>query len=452
MIKKIGLTLVLFISVYLLDAQQYDDYCGTMDISLKKFEKLPWIGNNQYLDNILDSVGYYSLEFDYDKILYRVPVKFWIYRKSDKTGGATEEELKNLMYDLNFHNLQNKTGFIYYMRPDIHYINSTRHTKMGYYLEAAWQSVIRHSEGCINVLIPEDLIKRTGKGRNYLKGTYNKVTEAVIITRSTSSTSLSHEIGHYFGLLHPHRNFDTGKCRQEAVDRTRTYKGCFKSGLICEQSGDGLCDTPAEPVLIDLVNQDCKYTGNLKDNWNDLYVPETENIMSYHKFLRCRTKFTNGQIAVMLYSANERNVEGWNAKLHPEYVFDEFEPDDSKETASYTTFNQRQYHTFNQIYMGKKKQSDDNKTDWIKFRIDKPVPSKVEIKTEIAKTAGTITLVTIYDSNENVVMKEQKTNQKGYSTVVFSNVREGWYFAKIERLNPPQSNSIYDYYITVFAK
>lgn len=72
----------------------------------------------------------------------------------------------------------------------------------------------------INVHIVEDY---EGGG-----GVYNSFADIIVVERSVYTTlsgvsTLAHEIGHYFGLEHTHRNSDKGKCRQECVSRTREF-------------------------------------------------------------------------------------------------------------------------------------------------------------------------------------------------------------------------------------
>ncbi|MFN8300599.1 MAG: T9SS type A sorting domain-containing protein [Chitinophagales bacterium] len=81
----------------------------------------------------------------------------------------------------------------------------------------------------------------------------------------TATTTLPHEVGHYFGLLH---TFDDGN-GVEYVD-----------GSNCNTAGDGFCDTPA-----DFLDQrtPCPYTGNQTDPHGDLYstVIDETLYMSY---------------------------------------------------------------------------------------------------------------------------------------------------------------------------
>jgi len=80
---------------------------------------------------------------------------------------------------------------------------------------------------------------------------------------------LSHELGHVLGLPHTHgmsNEFPT----DELVD-----------GSNCATAGDRICDTPADPNLLGLVDGACVYTGTARDANGMSYAPLTDNIMSY---------------------------------------------------------------------------------------------------------------------------------------------------------------------------
>jgi Secretion system C-terminal sorting domain len=122
-------------------------------------------------------------------------------------------------------------------------------------------------------------------------------------TGSDPST-LAYELGHYFGLLlHTHAFAKdapgpTHVCRREPVSRTRTFNPyaliplwgtvCLPSNIVntfvgkkmCEVTGDGFCDTPADPHLPGKLSV-CTYIGTTLDLFNDTYSPDTHNLMSY---------------------------------------------------------------------------------------------------------------------------------------------------------------------------
>lgn len=105
--------------------------------------------------------------------------------------------------------------------------------------------------------------------------------------------AISHELGHFFGLYHPH---ETSFGRE------------YADGSNCDTAGDLLCDTPAEPDLTFFHNQQCHYTGNdspiiLVDPQGDRYIPSVTNIMSYIQ-PKCMKTFTNQQFKKMILVHN----------------------------------------------------------------------------------------------------------------------------------------------------
>ncbi len=96
-------------------------------------------------------------------------------------------------------------------------------------------------------------------------------------SQAINGTTVSHEIGHWFDLLHTHDGGD------ELVDGTN-----------CTTAGDFVCDTPADPNLSGNVNASCVYIGTRIDANGDKYNPDTRNLLSYAG--RCRNRFSDGQI------------------------------------------------------------------------------------------------------------------------------------------------------------
>ncbi len=441
-------------------AQQVDDFCGTKEVDDRTFEKLPWFGDNDYLREILDSCGYFQDTPDSTKVLFRVPVQLFVYRDRNNKKGFNDLQVKRVVQELNYFNTVNNTGFLYYILP-IKYVRNKRRLKMGYRIEAPIQTYFRRVDECVNVHLINSLQKKKLFGRSiFVRGSYNYFTEAVILSKNSSSTSLAHEIGHFLGLHHPHRNWTKGKCRQEAVSRTRTYDGCFKKGVICEQSGDGLCDTPAEPDLTGRVSDDCEYTDNqLTDNWGDKYLPATDNIMSYPEPRSCREKFTLGQIAVMVYTAREKNIEAWHAPKYKNaaqnaYIFDKYEPDDNREMATLLHLGKTQIHTFHKCYLGKENKDLDTDIDWYSFEVKDVKSSEIEIRTYPSKIAySSIELVLFSNGGLEIEKATPKSNEQIVGTTLkVKELSRGKYFLRIMKMKKSESPIISGYKIEMTKK
>jgi len=103
-------------------------------------------------------------------------------------------------------------------------------------------------------------------------------------------TCWSHEMGHFFSLLH---TFDTAN-GAEFVNETN-----------CATAGDLICDTYADIDPAPIIG--CAWMGTNQDANGDYYTPIIGNIMSYHP-QNCKTPFTVGQFNQMLnYFISFRN-------------------------------------------------------------------------------------------------------------------------------------------------
>lgn len=174
----------------------------------------------------------------------------------------------------------------------------------------------------LNIWFADNVFSSSGSicGYAYLSGPNNRT----IIDNdcADNSSTLAHEIGHYFSLPHTHATIGG----DELVD-----------GSNCTIAGDLLCDTPADPNVSGDVDNDCFYVGNETDSNGDTYVPDTRNIMSYSR-KACRDSFSFEQNQQMLaYIVSYRNYlncsqivtsnenESWNprVKIYPNPVSNE---------------------------------------------------------------------------------------------------------------------------------
>ena len=152
----------------------------------------------------------------------------------------------------------------------------------------------------INVFCFESIEK--GGVSGYTKFPWNSPVYAIFIDkRVLTSTTLVHEMGHYYGLYHTHGKSNCEETTDELVNDPN-----------CDKTGDDVCDTPADPNLSgpncsqnQVAVPSCVYFGTAKDKNGDTYKPDPRNFMSYASPL-CRNYFSPGQYDRMGYFAQFR--------------------------------------------------------------------------------------------------------------------------------------------------
>ena len=425
-------------------------------------ENLPWFGNNAYLQNFLDSIGYPQAGTTArivtpDRARFHIPIKFWIYRNSAGIGGPRLQDLQIYMDNLNrIYNTDNNTLIGFYMKCNIGFVDDDSHVDVESDNEAMGLIQDHKEAGCINIHIA-NTIAGGALGVQY-RARFFGVDGIFLASRTYSNTdfaaTIAHEVGHYLELDHTHQYYNKGKCRQEAIDRGRTWPTfnlCFsrlKSNTICEATGDCLSDTPADPELN--ANSSCIFNnaGNYTsraDNWGDSYasppsgssVPDTRNIMNYNGVRSCRIVFSRQQIAVMLYSLylgkNTNNLSEWR-DIRSEY--DDFEMDNFSQTSRPILLGENQEHNFHQQsnrlgIVGFFNQCD---VDWVRFVA--PCNNNFNITTSsILNRANANTRLTLF----NNALTQLSQNDNISSTNLFSNINFNFiagneYFIRVENM------------------
>jgi hypothetical protein len=124
---------------------------------------------------------------------------------------------------------------------------------------------------------------------------------------SDISKAIPHQLGHFFGL------FDTAETElfgEELVTRDTNN---------CKNTGDLLCDTPADPLTTDViasvnayidVGQGCRFIFEGKDANSLFYIPDVGNIMSFYPD-ECRCGFSYEQLLKMARIYRETADKMW---------------------------------------------------------------------------------------------------------------------------------------------
>ncbi len=207
-----------------------------------------------------------------------VPVQLHIVRTSVGTGGISAANYEAALVRANEFFVDAEIFF--YQCGPINYIDSDTYYNFDTSDENALHAA--HSvTNVINIYSAESVGSGSSSycGYAYFPGGRDLVMLANSCTQNGST--FAHELGHYFSLYHTHQSGGTGS---ERVD-----------GSNCATSGDLLCDTPADPTLSSLVDDDgCIYIGSGTDSNGDAYVPSVTNLMSYSA-KACRVTMTDDQ-------------------------------------------------------------------------------------------------------------------------------------------------------------
>lgn len=215
---------------------------------------------------------------------FRVPVKAHAVRDTDGRGGLSTSSIESALEDLN--NIFKDVNVQFYLFNGVEFIDDSNLNEIRKGDEGALINDY-YREGVLNIYFTDKILNISDLsicGYNI-----DNLDKNIIILKNScavNGSSMAHEIGHFFSLIHTHGNGISGT--MELVD-----------GSNCDTTGDGLCDTPADPGLsYDNVNEDCNYTGITIDANGDFYAPDTGNVMSYSR-KSCRDHFSAQQYARM---------------------------------------------------------------------------------------------------------------------------------------------------------
>lgn len=287
-IFKPALSILFYSSMYLLCAhafaQKNMESCGTVTTS----ESI------QYINNIKPALTKHEQVFmqmksvsnkSQSKFINSIPVKAHVIKSSDGVGGIREADINTAISNLN--TIYADAYMEFFLCEGINYIYEDKlcHIKKG-----DEKNLIEtyNSPGLINIYFTDNILNEINEA--ICGYSDNQGRNDVIVIKNNcamNDSSLAHEMGHFFSLIHTHGP-DSTKMTTEFVD-----------GSNCDTDGDGICDTPADPKLTNKnLNNFCQYTGAETDAHGDVFKPDTRNIMSY-AMKGCRNHFSKQQLARM---------------------------------------------------------------------------------------------------------------------------------------------------------
>ncbi len=223
-----------------------------------------------------------------------VPIKFHVGANNDGSGRLSAQRVLDQLCEINEDFAALDIQF-FLADGEINFINNTTF----YTNHANTQSTVMSSQRdprAINIYIVENANFDGSGGDGIVLAYYIPSRDWIVMTKTyvrKNDTTLAHELGHYFSLLHTFNGWEaegynvenvpapttgTGDRANQPVQTERVY------GSNCGSAGDFLCDTPP-----DYNNgfgwQGCNFNLNVLDPLGQTINPDERNYMSY--FLDC---------------------------------------------------------------------------------------------------------------------------------------------------------------------
>ena len=289
MIKKnnkqlIFLTFFMFFCLSLASQEIHTGYCGT-EVPNNFFE----IENSNK-----ENFEYYLVEY-YSKVqsksstaITNVPVKIHIVTDANGATNITESQILDEIDEANTF-LANSFLEITVCE-ETNYIANNQLYNFDYDdMSILYQN---NQSNIMNLYFVESINDNTIAGYTHFPQNSQYYDVIVMDNQATTnniSSTLIHEFGHHFVLLHTHGTSNVPGSTDEYVN-----------GSNCATTGDRFCDTPADPLInsSNVSSVNCLYTGNATDALGQVYEPDTSNIMSYSPDV-CTDFFSEEQYAYM---------------------------------------------------------------------------------------------------------------------------------------------------------
>ena len=244
--------------------------CGTPSPSVQQLEALQ--------QQVLPYEQHHPLTKGTATVVY-LPIKVHVVRQTGGGGGLDETQIYAGLAATNEQFVQAHMQF--YVAGPVAYIDDSRYYDFSSDNEEA---LCQPNDGAnvLNLYFTHSATLRGG-----IVGGYSGTRVFIIYSHANLDRTFSHELGHYFGLIHTFDQSNSADVtKRELVARTN-----------CETTGDWVCDTPADPSeRPDATYAECEYTGTITDAQGQRYAPPTRNVMAFNF---CGNQLTAGQLARM---------------------------------------------------------------------------------------------------------------------------------------------------------
>jgi hypothetical protein len=362
----------------------------TNTITEAEYTSFPWYSDSTFLDTYYNTLvqrfGGAAVRSDIESVWLRVPVVFWVYRNDDGSPGAdlsrplpTEFNLQRIMDDANNSHVDNDINFRYFIH-SVRFVNNSSFVVPSNRIQRIQMAQLHRVANTMNVHIVN------GGGSEFFWDTNAIFIERNVYLSANAAETFTHEVGHFFGLLHTHFGFNV-PCLREPVSRSVVVNPC--PPLVskrCMHTGDLLCSTPADPNMSDDTppeklpsNNSCTYVMNETDFYGRVYKPQVSNYMAYGN-AGCSATFSDGQKKIMNWFAFHRGLAGDTWLPTEGNKFDRFEPDDADVAARLVPVNTLQTHSFHQ-------DGRTDNSDWYRFQFASS-NAVLNYRIEISDVAG----------------------------------------------------------------
>lgn len=218
-----------------------------------------------------------------------VPIQFVITATEKGFGRFRLEQLFTAVCELN--ERFKPVGFYFYLAGEVKYVNNDG-LYQGTYNAIYSESSNYMNPGAVNVFFH-------GLNSEGWCGVYFGGIDVVFVLnrcQQSGGTTLTHELGHFFGLPHTFSGWEGGNIPSniEKVD-----------GSNCRNAGDGFCDTGPDYVS---SRWGCNLPYELTDPNQVKFKPDSSFYMNYASD-QCHTRFSNEQILAMQNNLNARNIK-----------------------------------------------------------------------------------------------------------------------------------------------
>jgi hypothetical protein len=311
------------------DGTGQDFKCGTPVLTQKEFNEMQSF-NQEFDKKRVQSIKQGRVQ----ATQLTVKVKVHIVRRTNTSGGVSISELNDIFVTLrnklNVYPLNVRLEYL----PDIDYINDDNYYYFGA-INSSKESAMCDSRDATHAVNLYFIGTLNGAGgyayRPNNQRRYNRIVIPTIDTDGSSiynynlKSSIPHEFGHYFNLLHTFGNSNGDVLSTELAN-----------GSNCSTAGDLICDTSADPFMngrgackrLNLLTGNCFWGGSLYGcNYTDAngssYNPPINNQMSYWN-RQCLDDlyFTAGQYNVMEGGRYLREGYAYTTDLSERYYLD----------------------------------------------------------------------------------------------------------------------------------